>query len=118
MVGLICVAQLLSQSQIEILKKENIKVIIALDNDETGRKRSEALGEQLTSHQIPYEIRRILPPYDQTCKDVDDLLRQYGKEAYQKCFLAPYITYEEAKKKIIVDLAVHFFGEDKVEVIN
>ncbi len=47
MVGLICVTQLLSQSQLEILKKENIKVIIALDNDETGRKRSEALGEQL-----------------------------------------------------------------------
>ncbi|AYJ01101.1 DNA primase [Candidatus Phytoplasma ziziphi] len=117
-VGLICVTQLLSKSQIEILKKENIKVIIALDNDETGRKRSEALGEQLTLQEIPYEIRRILPPYDQTCKDVDDLIGQYGKEAYQKCFLAPYITYEEAKKKIIVDLAVHFFGEDKVEVIN
>ncbi|BAD04729.1 DNA primase [Onion yellows phytoplasma OY-M] len=60
-VGLICVAQLLSQSQLTILKKENIKVIIALDNDETGQKRSEALGEQLTSHQIPYEIRHILP---------------------------------------------------------
>ncbi|WP_034172303.1 toprim domain-containing protein, partial [Chrysanthemum yellows phytoplasma] len=117
-VGLICVAQLLSQSQLEILKKEKIKVIIALDNDETGRKRSEALGEQLKEENIIYEIRRILPPYDKTCKDVDDLLRQYGKEAYQKCFLDPYITYEEAQKKIIVDLAVHFFGEDKVEVIN
>ncbi|WP_425311120.1 toprim domain-containing protein [Italian clover phyllody phytoplasma] len=117
-VGLICVTQLLSKSQIEILKKEKIKAIIALDNDETGRKRSEVLGEQLTSQQIPYEIRRILPPYDQTCKDVDDLLRQFGKEAYQKCFLDSYISYEEAKKKIIVDLAVHFFGEDKVEVIN
>ncbi|MBT1576927.1 toprim domain-containing protein ['Elaeagnus angustifolia' witches'-broom phytoplasma] len=117
-VGLICVTQLLSQSQLEILKKENIKVIIALDNDETGRKRSESLREQLKEANIIYEIRRILPPYDQTCKDVDDLLRQYGKEAYQKCFLAPYITYEETKKKIIVDLAVHFFGEDKVEIIN
>ncbi|WAN63159.1 DNA primase [Candidatus Phytoplasma rubi] len=117
-VGLICVAQLLSQSQLEILKKENTKVIIALDNDETGRKRSEALGEQLKEANILYEIRRILPPYDQTCKDVDDLLRQYGKEAYQKCFLDPYLSYKKAKKKIIVDLAVHFFGEDKVEVIN
>ncbi|GLH60890.1 hypothetical protein PAWBP_6280 [Paulownia witches'-broom phytoplasma] len=75
------------------------------------------LGLQLKETNILYEIRRILPPYDKTCKDVDDL-RQYGKEAYQKCFLAPYITYEEAKKKIIVDLAIHFFGEDKVEVIN
>ncbi|WAN63466.1 DNA primase [Candidatus Phytoplasma rubi] len=117
-VGLICVTQLLSQSQLEIIKKEKIKVIIALDNDETGRKRSEVLGLQLKEVNILYEIRRILPPYDQTCKDVDDLLRQYGKEAYQKCFLDPYITYEEAQKKIIVDLAVHFFGEDKVEVIN
>ncbi|MFB0638541.1 MAG: DNA primase [Candidatus Phytoplasma solani] len=117
-VGLICVTQLLSQSQLEILKKENIKVVIALDNDETGQKRSEALGEQLKEANILYEIRRILPPYDKTCKDVDDLLRQFGKQAYQKCFLAPYITYGEAKKKIIVDLAVHFFGEDKVEVIN
>ncbi|KND62643.1 toprim domain-containing protein [Candidatus Phytoplasma phoenicium] len=117
-VGLICVTQLLSQSQLEILKKEKMKVIIALDNDETGQKRSEALGKQLTSQAIPYEIRRILPPYDQTCKDVDDLLRQYGKEAYQKCFLDPYISYEEAKKKIIVDLAIHFFGENKVEVIS
>lgn len=71
--SLICVAQLLSQSQLEILKKENIKVIIALDNDETGGKRSEALGEQLKEAKILYEIRRILPPYDQTCKDVDDL---------------------------------------------
>lgn len=117
-VGLICVAQLLSQSQLSILKKEKIKVIIALDNDETGRKRSEALGEQLKEQQILYEIRRILPPYDQNCKDADDLLRRYGKEAYQKCFLELYISYEEAKKKIIVDLAVNFFGEEKVEVIN
>ncbi|GAK74137.1 MAG: DNA primase [Candidatus Phytoplasma asteris] len=116
--GLICVTQLLSQSQLEILKKENIKVIIALDNDETGQKRSEALGIQLKEANIIYEIRRILPPYDKTCKDVDDLLRQFGKQAYQKCFLDPYITYEEAKKKIIVDLAVHFFGQDKVEIIN
>ncbi|MEZ0180201.1 toprim domain-containing protein ['Camptotheca acuminata' phytoplasma] len=117
-VGLICVTQLLSQSQLEILKKENIKVIIALDNDKTGQKRSEVLGKQLKLNQIPYEIRRILPPYDKTCKDVDDLLCQYGKEVYQKCFLNPYLSYEEAKKKIIVDLAVHFFGEDKVEIIN
>ncbi|QKX95156.1 MAG: DNA primase [Rapeseed phyllody phytoplasma] len=117
-VGLICVAQLLSKSQIEILKKEKIKVIIALDNDETGQKRSEALGEQLKEENIIYEIRRILPPYDKTCKDVDDLLRQFGKEAYQKCFLDPYITYEEAKNKIIVDLAIYFFGKDKVEIID
>ncbi|WP_373375716.1 toprim domain-containing protein [Candidatus Phytoplasma solani] len=117
-VGLICVTQLLSQSQLEILKKENIKVVIALDNDEIGQKRSESLGEQLKEANILYEIRRILPPYDKTCKDVDDLLRQFGKQAYQKCFLDPYITYEEAKKKIIVDLAIHFFGQDKVEVIN
>ncbi|MCQ9618425.1 MAG: Toprim domain containing protein [Candidatus Phytoplasma pruni] len=117
-VGLICVTQLLSQAQMDILKKEEIKVIIALDNDETGRKRNKTLGEQLKEQQIPYEIRRILPPYDKTCKDVDDLLRQYGKEAYQKCFLDPYILYEEAKKKIIVDLAIHFFGEDKVEIIT
>ncbi|ABC65336.1 DNA primase [Aster yellows witches'-broom phytoplasma AYWB] len=117
-VGLICVAQLLSQTQMDILKKEAIKVIIALDNDETGRKRNEALGEQLKEQQIPYEIRRILPPYDKTCKDVDDLLRQYGKEVYQKCFLDPYISYEEAEKKQIVDLAIYFFGEDKVEIIT
>ncbi|MDV3167242.1 MAG: toprim domain-containing protein, partial [Vigna little leaf phytoplasma] len=49
-VGLICVAQLLSQSQLAILKKEQIKVIIALDNDETGCKRSEVLGAQLKAH--------------------------------------------------------------------
>ncbi len=115
---LICVAQLLSQAQMDILKKEKIKVIIALDNDETGRKRNAALGEQLKEQQIPYEIRRILPPYDKTCKDVDDLIRQYGKEAYQKCFLDPYLSYEEAEKKQIVDLAIHFFGEDKVEVMT
>ncbi|MBS2126420.1 toprim domain-containing protein ['Fragaria x ananassa' phyllody phytoplasma] len=117
-VGLICVTQLLSPAQIAILKKEKIKVIIALDNDETGQKRSQSLGLQLKEANIIYEIRCILPPYDKTCKDVDDLLRQFGKEAYQKCFLAPYISHEEAKKKIIVDLAVHFFGQDKVEIIN
>ncbi len=44
-VGLICVSQLLFQSQMDILKKEAIKVIIALDNDETGRKRNTALSE-------------------------------------------------------------------------
>ncbi|MDO8054750.1 DNA primase, partial [Candidatus Phytoplasma australasiaticum] len=55
---------------------------------------------------IPYEIRRILPPYDQTCKDVDDLLRQYGKEVYQKCFLDSYLTYEKAKKNNLTDLAI------------
>ncbi|MDO8054711.1 toprim domain-containing protein [Candidatus Phytoplasma australasiaticum] len=117
-VGLICVAQLLSQSQLEIIKKENIKVIIALDNDETGQKRSEVFGEQLTSQQIPYEIRRILPPYDRTCKDVDDLLRQYGKAVYQKCFLDPYLTYEKAKKNNLTDLAISYFGEDRVIIKN
>ncbi|MDC9032034.1 hypothetical protein M8044_000255 [Columbia Basin potato purple top phytoplasma] len=43
MFGLIYVTQLLSQSQLEILKKEKIKVIITLDKDETGQKRSEVL---------------------------------------------------------------------------
>ncbi|MDV3166610.1 MAG: toprim domain-containing protein, partial ['Waltheria sp.' little leaf phytoplasma] len=108
-VGLICVAQLLSQSQLAILKKEQIKVIIALDNDETGCKRSEVLGAQLKAHQIPYEIRRILPPYSDTCKDADDLLRQYGYLAYQKCFLAPY---QKTDHRPLVDLAIHFFGKD------
>ncbi len=117
-VGLICVTQLLSSAQIAILKKEKIKVIIGLDNDQTGQKRSQALGLQLKEAHIKYEIRCILPPYDKTCKDVDDLLRQFGKEAYQKCFLDPYISYEEAQKKIIVDLAVAFFGKDKVRKIN
>ncbi|MDV3138440.1 MAG: toprim domain-containing protein [Candidatus Phytoplasma australasiaticum] len=114
-VGLICVAQLLSQAQIAILKKEQIKVIIALDNDETGQKRSEALGAQLKAHQIPYEIRRILPPYSDTCKDADDLLRQYGYLAYQKCFLTPY---QKTNHRSLVDLAISYFGKDKVEVIN
>ncbi|MDV3139560.1 MAG: toprim domain-containing protein, partial [Candidatus Phytoplasma australasiaticum] len=72
-VGLICVAQLLSQSQLAILQKEQIKVIIALDNDETGRQRSQKLGEQLQEANIRYEIRNILSPYAQTCKDADDL---------------------------------------------
>ncbi|MDV3148648.1 MAG: toprim domain-containing protein, partial [Pigeon pea little leaf phytoplasma] len=114
-VGLICVAQLLSQSQLAILQKEQIKVIIALDNDETGRQRSQKLGEQLQEANIRYEIRHILVPYAQTCKDADDLLRQYGKAAYQKCFLDPY---EEAKKNNIVDLAIRYFGEDKVRLKN
>ncbi|MDV3204647.1 MAG: toprim domain-containing protein [Sweet potato little leaf phytoplasma] len=114
-VGLICVAQLLSQSQLAILQKEQIKVIIALDNDETGRQRSQKLGEQLQEANIRYEIRNILVPYAQTCKDADDLLRQYGKAAYQKCFLDPY---EEAKKNNIVDLAIRYFGEDKVRLKN
>ncbi|MDV3198471.1 MAG: toprim domain-containing protein [Vigna little leaf phytoplasma] len=117
-VGLICVAQLLSQAQIAILKKEQIKAIIALDNDETGRKRSEALGAQLKAHQIPYEIRRFLPPYSDTCKDADDLLRQYGYLAYQKCFLDPYVSYEQAQKRLIVDLAFHFFGKENKDKIT
>ncbi|MDV3166562.1 MAG: toprim domain-containing protein ['Waltheria sp.' little leaf phytoplasma] len=110
-VGLICVAQLLSQSQLTILKKQQIKVIIALDNDETGQNRSEVLGKQLQEANIRYEIRHILTPYAETCKDADDLLRQYGPAAYQKCFLAPF---EEAKKKNIFDLAGDYFGKDKV----
>ncbi|MDV3163530.1 MAG: toprim domain-containing protein [Pigeon pea little leaf phytoplasma] len=114
-VGLICVAQLLSQAQIAILKKEQIKVIIALDNDETGRKRSEVLGKQLQEANIRYEIRHILAPYAETCKDADDLLRQYGYLAYQKCFLAPY---QKTDHRPLVDLAIHFFGKDKVKVIN
>jgi DNA primase len=121
-VGLICITQLLSKSQIEMFKKEHIKVIIALDNDQIGQKRSAVLGEQLKLNQITYTIRRILPPYDKTCKDVDDLLRQFGKEAYKKCFLDPYITYEEAEKKTLIDLSIlflgNFFGKDKVEVIT
>ncbi|MDV3180320.1 MAG: toprim domain-containing protein [Candidatus Phytoplasma australasiaticum] len=112
-VGLICVFQLLSQSQLAILQKEQIKVIIALDNDETGQKRSEVLGKQLQEANIRYEIRNILAPYDQTCKDADDLLRQYEKAAYQKCFLDPY---KEAKKNNIADLAIRYFGEDKVRL--
>ncbi|MDV3174556.1 MAG: toprim domain-containing protein ['Bonamia sp.' little leaf phytoplasma] len=113
-VGLICVSQLLSQSQLAILQKENIKVIIALDNDETGQKRSEVLGKQLQEANIIYEIRHILAPYAQTCKDADDLLRQYGKEAYQKCFLDLYHAAEVAQNNNIADLAIRYFGEDKV----
>ncbi|WEX20400.1 MAG: DNA primase [Candidatus Phytoplasma citri] len=88
-VGLICVTQLLSQAQIAILQQEQIKVIIALDNDETGRQRSQKLGEQLQAQAIPFEIRPILAPYAQNCKDADDLIRKGGLTAYQQSFLEP-----------------------------
>nr|WP_320416413.1 toprim domain-containing protein ['Planchonia careya' phytoplasma] len=77
-VGLICVAQLLSQAQIAILQKEQIKMIIDLDNDETGRQHSQKLGKQLQAKEIPFEIRPILKPYAQNCKDADDLIRKGG----------------------------------------
>ncbi|MDV3166514.1 MAG: DNA primase, partial ['Waltheria sp.' little leaf phytoplasma] len=75
----------------------------------TGRQRSQKLGKQLQEANIRYEIRHILAPYAETCKDADDLLRQYGYLAYQKCFLAPY---QKTDHRPLVDLAIHFFGKD------
>ncbi|MDV3182296.1 MAG: toprim domain-containing protein [Candidatus Phytoplasma australasiaticum] len=119
-VGLICVAQLLSQAQIAILQKEQIKVIIALDNDETGRQRSQKLGEQLQSKAITFEIRPILAPYVQNCKDADDLIRKGGLTAYQKSFLEPLGKQEneqkETKFKLSFKLAKKFFGENKIQI--
>ncbi|MDV3196235.1 MAG: toprim domain-containing protein [Candidatus Phytoplasma stylosanthis] len=116
-VGLICVAQLLSQAQIDILQKEKIKVIIALDNDETGRQRSQKLAVQLQKHAILYEIRHILETYAQNCKDADDLIRKGGLTAYQKYFLEP-LSQTETNFKISFSLAKKIFVKNKIHVIN
>ncbi|MDV3139573.1 MAG: DNA primase, partial [Candidatus Phytoplasma australasiaticum] len=84
-------------------------------NDETGRQRSQKLGEQLQEANIRYEIRNILSPYAQTCKDADDLIRKGGLTTYQQSFLEP-LTQKETNFKVSLTLAKKFFGEDKIRI--
>nr|WP_268849605.1 toprim domain-containing protein [Candidatus Phytoplasma rubi] len=119
-VGLICVAQLLSQSQLEILKKEKIKVIIVLDNDETGQKRSKELGIQLKETNIIYKIRHIFSPYDKNCKDVDVyygnltiIAHSKKKNTYQKA------NYRPKNQTLFVDSQIlEEIKQTKINLIN
>ncbi|WP_323847695.1 MAG: toprim domain-containing protein [Phytoplasma sp.] len=113
---------LLSYKQLSVLKENDIKVILALDNDETGEKISQQLVNQLKEHGIANEIRTILYPYNMTCKDADELLKQFGILGYQQCYQTNYKTYVETKirnkNKVIVKLASKIFDSNKIEFIN
>jgi len=87
-VGRISIGEKMSKPQIDILKKNNIQVIIIPDNDKTGREAAECLFEQLKREQISCQLCPIKEKYNQKqkCKDVDDLLKQHGIEAFYESF--------------------------------
>ncbi|WP_420885684.1 toprim domain-containing protein [Candidatus Phytoplasma ziziphi] len=62
-----------------------MKVIIALDNDESGEKNAQRIKQQLNSEHITNEIKKISSHYN--CKDADDVLKNYDVKTYKKIFL-------------------------------
>ncbi|MHA0850113.1 MAG: hypothetical protein ACVC7N_2700 [Candidatus Phytoplasma australasiaticum] len=83
-IGLITVSNNFSPFILDFFKKYQIKVILGLDNDETGLKTAFRLSQQLKRLNIENYIKTI-PHYD--CKDADELLRKYGLKTYQKIYL-------------------------------
>ncbi len=87
-IGTIIIANEMSKAQINILKKNNIQVIVIPDNDknETGYKKANLIYNQLKEEQISCKFCPIKAPYNKTCKDVDDLLKQRGTDAFYESF--------------------------------
>jgi len=84
-VSVIIIKNSLSQRFISFLKEYNIKVIIALDNDDSGRANEIRLQEQLNNENIKNEIKHIK---QKELKDADDILKEkYGPEIYIKTYL-------------------------------
>ncbi|MDO8008950.1 MAG: toprim domain-containing protein [Candidatus Phytoplasma australasiaticum] len=83
-IGLITVSNNFSPFILDFFKKYQIKVILGLDNDETGLKTAHRLSQQLKRLNIENYIKTI-PNHD--CKDADELLRKYGLKTYQKIYL-------------------------------
>jgi DNA primase len=87
-IGTISIASKMSKAQIDILKKNNIQVIVIPDNDKTGYGKANDLFIQLQEEQISCQLFPIKEKYNQKqkCKDVDDLLKQHGIEAFYESF--------------------------------
>ncbi|MDO8031771.1 toprim domain-containing protein [Candidatus Phytoplasma australasiaticum] len=83
-IGLITVSNNFSSFILDFFQKNQIKVILGLDHDETGLKTAQRLSQQLKRLNIENYIKTI--PYAD-CKDADELLRKYGFETYQKVYL-------------------------------
>ncbi|MDV3172997.1 MAG: toprim domain-containing protein [Sweet potato little leaf phytoplasma] len=83
-ISLITVSNNFSPFILDFFQKNKIKVIIGLDNDETGLKTSQRLSQQLKRLNIENYIKTIP---DADCKDADELLRKYGLETYQKVYI-------------------------------
>jgi DNA primase len=87
-IGTISILSKMSKAQINILKKNNIQVIVIPDNDKTGYGKANDLFIQLQEEQISCQLFPIKEKYNQKqkCKDVDDLLKQHGIEAFYESF--------------------------------
>ncbi|WP_284928550.1 toprim domain-containing protein [Candidatus Phytoplasma sp. AldY-WA1] len=83
-ISLITIKSYLSQPVINFFKKYDIKVLIGLDNDESGRKNAVRIQEQLNNENIDNEIKNI---YEDNCKDADDILKKHGLGLYKKTYL-------------------------------
>lgn len=84
-IGLITIKSNLSLPLINFFKQHQIKVIIALDNDASGRLNAKRLQTQLNNEKILNEIKTI-PLADS--KDADDVLKIHGRQGYQQIFLS------------------------------
>ncbi len=87
-IGTIFISRKISKAQINILKKNNIQVIIIPDNDENkkGIDAAEKIYNQLQEEQISCQLCPIKEPYNKTCKDVDDLLKQNDTKVFYELF--------------------------------
>jgi DNA primase len=82
-VSVIIIKNFLSRRFISFLKEYNIKVIIALDNDESGRANEIRLQEQLNKENIKNEVKHIK---QKEFKDADDILKK-NLQIYIKTYL-------------------------------
>jgi DNA primase len=87
-IGTIIISNEMSKAQIDIFKRNNIQIIVIPDNDknETGIKAARKICKQLKKEQISCQLCPIKKPYNETCKDVDDLLKQHGTSAFYESF--------------------------------
>ncbi|MDV3196178.1 MAG: toprim domain-containing protein, partial [Candidatus Phytoplasma stylosanthis] len=83
-VGIITVTNYFSDWMIKFLIENQIKVVLGLDNDETGKKNSFRLKQQLDNNHIRNEIKQIVLS---DCKDADDILKKYGSDCYIRTYL-------------------------------
>ncbi len=84
----------LTQNQINLIKKLNVKVILCLDGDEAGEKATLINGDLLVNAGISVQVIRL-----SDYKDPDEYIKNKGIEAFKENILKP-IDYIDFKMKI------------------
>ncbi|WBL31300.1 toprim domain-containing protein [Candidatus Phytoplasma sacchari] len=80
-VGIITITSYLSETVLRFLKKHEIKILIAFDNDKAGEKNALRIKKQLEEKKIINEIKKINKKYLNN-KNADDILSKYNVKTY------------------------------------